>query len=336
MAANPPGHSSPVRFHHDALARIHTDISLLRHLGVSDANMERGEMRIEVNISMSASETFGTKVEVKNINSFRAAEAAIAYEMDRQVTLIEGGGKVIQETRGWDEAHQKTISQRKKESSHDYRYFPDPDLPKLNIAEIPELALSRLDEIMPEKPIDKRIKFSNLGLTSNMVDILVSNSDAADFYLSSLAELELLKEEITNEDRQKFANYVISDLLGYILQHNDVSFADASAKFFAGLLSMLIAGTINSRVAKDLLPEVVFKHADPEVLVHERGLLQQVSETDLLPVIDAVLKEHVDIVATYKSGKESSLQFLIGQCMQATKGAANPTLLKELLIQRIL
>jgi len=308
---------------------------LLRALDTSDANMERGEMRVEVNISVSSSSTLGTKVEVKNINSFRSAEAAIAYEYARQVALIERGEYVVQETRGWDEVRQVSVSHRKKESSHDYRYFPDPDLPKLDISSIPEFSKSRLDEMMPETPGKKRIKFSALGLPSNIVDILVSNAEAADFYIASLAELILLKGNVTDEDRRKIGNYVTSDILGYISQHGDVSFANASPKTFAKLLSMLYTGRITSRVTKDLLAEVVFQNSDPEELSCERGLSEQSSPEELSAAIDAVLAEHATVAREYKGGKESSLKFLIGQSMKATKGRADPSILKDLLIEKI-
>ena len=308
---------------------------LLRALGVSDANMERGEMRVEVNISISASDMLGTKVEVKNINSFKSVEAAIAYEIERQTVCLEKGEMVVQETRGWDETANVSVSQRKKESSHDYRYFPDPDLPKLNISEIPELASSRLDEMMPEKPSDKRIKLSNLGLASNIVEILVSNPEAAHFYMSAVIALETFKPDITNSNRQKLAHYVTSDLLGYIAQHTEVSFASAEPAYFAKLILMLDNGVISSRTAKDILAEVVFKHSDPETLSRERGLSRQDTEGELLLIIDSVLTEHSDTVIAYKNGKATALQFLIGQCMKTGKGTANPLILKELLLKRI-
>lgn len=308
---------------------------LLRALCVSDANMEKGEMRVEANVSVSDSDVLGTKVEVKNLNSFKSVSAAIAYEIKRQIGLLENGWSIVQETRGWDEIKEVTISQRKKESSHDYRYFPDPDLPKLNIAEIPEFSLSRLDEIMPEIPSKKRIKFINLGLPSNLVEVFVSNFEASSFYESSLKELELLKPNLTSADRRTLANYLTSDLLGHIARHSEASLTTASPKLFAQLICMLINGTVTSRSAKNLLPEVVCNGADPKVLAADRGLSTQISQEDLLAAIDVVLQDNAPVVAEYKAGKESSLQFLIGQCMKATKGSANPIALKELLLQRI-
>ena len=200
--------------------------------------------------------------------------------------------------------------------------------------------------MMSEKPSNKRIELSNLGLTSNIVEFLVSNVEAARFYRETLSELALRKGSLGNDDRKLVANYLTSDLWGFISQDKkesmevgsagaELSFRGASPELFAKLISLIIDGSITSRVAKDIIPEVVFTHIDPEVLAKERGLLQQGSEADLIPVIDTVLKEHAEVVAAYKSGKESSLQFLIGQCMKATRGSANPGVLSKLLKERI-
>lgn len=307
---------------------------LLRTLGVSDANMERGEMRVEVNISVSATDTLGTKVEVKNINSFKSVEAAIAYEIQRQTTALEKGEALVQETRGWDEAQEITVSQRKKESSHDYRYFPDPDLPKLVISEFPDFKISRLDEMMPETPSNKRIKFSNLGLTSNTVEQLVANIEVGKFFEESLSILETLREAVTDDDRIKLANYLTSDVVGYLATSPELKIDDASPERFVRLIVMVADGVINSRVAKDLLPDVVFGESDPETVVQERGL-SQTGSADLVPIVEALLTEHATVVAEYRAGKESSLQYLIGQGMKATKGAADPALLAQLIREKI-
>lgn len=307
---------------------------LLRTLGVSDAHMERGEMRVEVNISLSKTEALGTKVEIKNLNSFKSVEAAIAYEVSRQTELLEAGKRIEQETRGWDEHAGKTVSQRKKESSHDYRYFPDPDLPKLNISEIPEFSASRLDEDMPEKPNEKRATFSNLGLSSNAIEILVSDMNMAAFYRAALDELHTLRQP-TVEDQRRLANYITSDISGYLAQHPDTRLQDAIPKHFAKLIHLLAEGSISSRVAKDILPETVFGDADPEILADERGLLQRMDSASLAAVVEDVVREHRAVADEYRAGKEASLQFLIGQGMKMTRGAANPTVLKELLVEKL-
>ncbi len=305
---------------------------LLRTLGVSDANMERGEMRVEANISVSPDESMGTKVEVKNLNSFRSVERAIAYEVRRQKDLLEAGRVVEQETRGWDEVGEKTISQRKKESSHDYRYFPDPDLPKLNISEIPELALSRLDEIMPEIPSEIRKRLGNLGLPRDAVDVLVADELLRIFFDQTIK----LLSKPTVSSVIKAANYLVSDIVGYIEKGGQAyTINDASAERFAALIGMIEGGLITSRVAKDILPEVVFESADPQILAKERGLLQTHSKDDLLPVIDEIIQDNQAVVAEYRAGKAPALQFLIGQGMKKTKGSANPETLRILLEERI-
>ena len=300
---------------------------LLRMLGVSDANMERGEMRVEANISVSKTETFGTKVEVKNLNSFRSMEAAIAYETERQIALIEGGGEVIQETRGWDEQKNKTFSQRKKETADDYRYFPDPDIPKFIRSDIEEFKDSRFDEIKSKTPKEIRLKLVNLGLTREQIEVLLSDL----VYLNFFTELvHVLPKSV----EPKFAaNYLLSDVLSLLNESNELS--TAYPERFAELMSLVNSNSINSRVAKDLLAEVVLEGQDPQLLAETRGLLQKNDAADLLPVITALLLEHATVVDEYKAGKEAALQFLVGQGMKSTRGAANPNALQELIKQQI-
>ncbi len=307
---------------------------LLRTLGVSDANMERGEMRVEVNISVSASDSFGTKVEIKNLNSFRSVESAIAYEIDRQIELIESGGVVVQETRGWDEIGRKTVSQRKKESSHDYRYFPDPDIPKFSTQEVPELTLSRLDEIMPETPSKLREKFANLGLPNNIVEILVTDDTAARFYEEVIRELESMRKSVSDDERKKVAHFLTTDLLGFLAKEQ-ITLEKASAKSFAELMSLAFEGVVTTRVVKDLLPEVVLNNLSARQVVEERGLLQGAVGADFGSLVDEVLAEHQSVVLEYKNGKEAALQFLVGQLMKKTRGAADPASIKAALIEKI-
>lgn len=300
---------------------------LLRTLGVSDAHMERGQMRVEANISVSKNDTFGIKTEVKNLNSFKAVEGAIEYEIKRQIEALEKGEELVQETRGWDEVKQKTFSQRKKESSHDYRYFPDPDLPKLQLNLGDTFSISRLSEMIPELPSNKRIKYIDLGLTRNDADTLVSNIEASVFF-------EKVVKELSDEQIRLAANYVITDIFGICLAKPTRSFDTASPVTFAKLIDLIKKDVITSRVAKDILEEVVFESKDPETLIKERGLIQK-NEGELSIVIDTILHEQAAVVLEYKAGKEASLQFLIGQGMKATKGSANPEALKKLFLERL-
>ena len=308
---------------------------LLRSLSVSEANMERGEMRVEVNISIAPEGERGTKVEVKNLNSFKSVEAAIAHEIQRQTTLLESGQEVSQETRGWDELRGETVAQRKKESSHDYRYFPDPDLPKLDLSTIEEFSISRLDEMMSEIPSKRRLQLAELGLPSGTIEQLVTNIEAGRFYDAALAALIEIRGKVTDDERKKLANYLTSDLLGHLTDHEGKTLADAFPRRLAELVHMLASGAIHSRAAKDLLPDVVLGDASPEVLAAERGLLGDGATEGLAAAVDAVLAEHAAVAEEYRAGKEAALQFLIGQCMRATRGAADPAAISTLLKERL-
>lgn len=303
---------------------------LLRTLGASDANMEKGEMRVEANISVSDTDTFGTKVEVKNLNSFKSFEGAIRYEIDRQIKVIERGEKVVQETRGWDEQKGKTYSQRLKESADEYRYFPDPDLPSLDLSTIPEFSLSRLKEEMPEIPEEKRKKYDNLGITREQIELIISDRIIVGFFESCLAHVGDNKDLIKTT-----ANYLTSDVLA-LLDKDGVALEVDKAPQFVALMQMVVAGQVTSRVAKDMLSEVVFEGIDPIKTAEERGLMQNNSEDAILEIVQAILKEHASVAEEYKNGKDASLQFLVGQGMKATKGSANPALLAELLKKEIM
>ncbi len=301
---------------------------LLRTLGVSDANMERGEMRVEANISVSRTDELGTKVEVKNLNSFKSVEDAIEYEVKRQVQLLEKGETVTQETRGWDENKRKTFSQRLKETAHDYRYFPEPDLPKLNIESIPEFSLSRLSKEIPVLPNARRSKYRDIGLSRIQIETIIYDRTLTAFYDSII--------DIAGDDYKLLvlaANYLTTDTLSLLDSGRELLNSNASQ--FVALMGMLNRDEITSRVAKDLLPEVIFEGSDPIQLARERGLNQLSSEGDLLAIVEQIIHEHSGVVDDFKKGKTSSLQFLVGQGMRATKGSANPVLLADLIKKSI-
>jgi aspartyl-tRNA(Asn)/glutamyl-tRNA(Gln) amidotransferase subunit B len=297
---------------------------LLRTLGVSDANMEKGEMRVEANISVSKTDTLGTKVEVKNLNSFKSVEAAIEYETKRHIEEIEAGREIRQETRGWDESKGKTFLQRTKETAQDYRYFPDPDIPKFKRSLIPEFSDSRISEIMKETPDFKRRKYLDLGLEAKQIEIIISDIERNAFFE------DVLKELPKGVAVKSAANYFTTDLAS-LLESGEYMIANADPVKFGALLSLLAEDKITSRVAKDILAEVVFSGADPLEIATSRGLLQQNSEGQLEGVIDALIAENPAVVAEYKGGKEASIQFLVGQGMKATKGSANPVLLLKMI-----
>jgi aspartyl-tRNA(Asn)/glutamyl-tRNA(Gln) amidotransferase subunit B len=308
---------------------------LLRYLDVCEANMEKGEMRIEANISVaSPADTaigkFGTKTEVKNLNSFRAVERAIQYETERQIELIEKGEKVIQETRGWDDAHDETYSQRTKESSHDYRYFPDPDIPKMKISEIPEFSTASLSESLPELPWVKRERYhTDYGMTDKEVAVFVGTPIAADYFEKTI--------EPFKKDAKKVklaVNYILNDYLGPANAGADIELIPHTS--FSEIVTMIDASEISSRGAKDLIGLLLKdSHVTPRELASQKGLLQKSDAADIEPAIEKILADNAKVVAEYKSGKVASIQFLIGQAMKATKGAANPTVIKELLMKKL-
>jgi aspartyl-tRNA(Asn)/glutamyl-tRNA(Gln) amidotransferase subunit B len=295
---------------------------LLRTLGISDANMEKGEMRVEANISISAGDTLGTKVEVKNLNSFKSVEGAIAYEIERQKELLEKRERVMQETRGWDEVKGKTFSQRSKETAKDYRYFPDPDLPKMQITILPAFSSTRLSEIMPELPNEKRSKYSDIGLASNQVEVLMQ-SDVLVKYFDALVDLKL-----PNQVLVVAANYLLTDFSQILL---GASTADRvlTPKHFAALMSLVSEKKVSSRVAKDIIIAIGLDDTDPVVYATEHNLMSSFSPEQLVTLVHEIIAAHPTVVTEYKAGKVASLQFLLGQAMKQTKGAVDPIILKS-------
>lgn len=305
---------------------------LLRTLGAGEANLEKGEMRIEANISVSSEEgVFGTKVEVKNINSFRSVERAIAYEIKRQAELIESGGKVVQETRGWDEGKQVTFHQRFKEGSADYRYFPEPDLPKLYISDIPEFSSETLRMSMPELPWERRARYAEAyRLKDSDIAYLTSVPERAMFFESAASVLKNNFEYITLT-----ANYIVSDLAGLFAKRGSEDFSKLDASLFAKLITLVATNKLSSRGAKDVLARFVETGEDPESIATKYGLLQ-IHDTDtLMGVVEEMLLEESAAVEEYKSGKQAALQYLIGKAMKKSKGAGNPGMLAELIAKKL-
>lgn len=305
---------------------------LLQTLGISGAQMERGEMRVEANISVSDTDTLGTKVEVKNLNSFRSVESAVAYEIERQIAVLEAGDAVIQETRGWDEVKLRTYSQRSKETAKDYRYFPDPDIPKLDLTSHEAFAPPRLAEKMVMLPQEKREKYENIGLPRDQIELIISNR-AIDRVFASMYNV-VHGEDDGPAQLKLAANYLTSDVLA-ILEDPSADTATLSPSNFLTLMRMLQTGKINSRVAKDLLPEIVTTDADPHVLASERGLMQLNDPAQLSAIATEVVEQHPTVVAEYRGGKEASLQYLVGQGMKATRGTADPQALATALTEAI-
>lgn len=303
---------------------------LLRVLGVSEANMEKGEMRVEVNISVApvgARERgeLGDKVEVKNLNSFRSVERSVAYEFERQVAILRAGGKVDQETRGFDESTNATFSQRKKESSHDYRYFPEPDIPKIRISEIPGFSHDELKASLPELPDAVRARLVGLGVKAEQVETMLFDGRLLDLFNAAT-------QKAGTKVAALCANYVTSDLVALL---KDQTAQVPSAEAFAELISMIDAGDLSSRGAKDTLAILVREGGMPRAIAEREGLIQKDDPAALAAMCAQIVADNASVVAEYKAGKEASLQFLVGQGMKLSKGSANPGKLREALIQAI-
>jgi aspartyl-tRNA(Asn)/glutamyl-tRNA(Gln) amidotransferase subunit B len=303
---------------------------ILQYLGVSDANMEKGEMRVEVNISISNTQDFGTKVEVKNINSFKAAGKAIDFEFERQRALLSGGGEVIQETRGWDENKEITFSQRTKESAHDYRYFPDPDLPKLLISEIPEFEKDNLTKSLVELPEEKRKRFvTTYGLKDSDIEIYINNKEAREFF-------ELVAPGLPPELVKIASNYITSDLTGFSkILGFEFTPGQVKVPTFVKLLKMIKNGELSSRGAKDTLKIMFDSGGDPEFIAKENGLIQKNNIEEIKLIAEKIISLNPYVVKEYKSGKTALLQFFIGQGMKETKGSVNPELFKQIILELI-
>jgi len=302
---------------------------LLRYLGASEANMEKGEMRVEANVSVSDGEHIGTKVEIKNLNSFKVVGKAIDYEIKRQSEALEKGEHIIQETRGWDEKKEITFSQRKKESSHDYRYFPEPDLPKLYISQISEF--KNLKDTLPELPWAKRERYKKeFGIKAEDAESFVQNISLGEFFESVVKDLAGDAEAV-----RLASNYITSDILGIIKEKPiDISMGfigKLGASDFADLIMMVKKGEISSRGIKDILPRTLTEEMTSRDIASTMGVFQKSDEGELKKIIEKIITENKKVVDEYKAGKEASLKFLIGQAMRESKGSANPQVLEKLL-----
>ncbi len=299
--------------------------TLLRYLNVSDANMEKGQMRVEVNISVSADkDKLGIPVEVKNIASFRSAVKAALYEQKRMIDLIENGkiDEIVKETRGWDDSKQKTFSQRSKENAEDYRYFPDPDLPKMYLHSM--FDIEKMRECLPELPGAKRIRYTNdYGIKDEDIESFVEDRELSKWF-------EEVAKILNNKDKIKTAsNYITSDYLG--LQKSNPEVQLPKAENFAELMTMFADGVISSRGAKDILAMIVLKDESPMKIATEKDLIQKNDEGALKEIAQKIIDANPVVVATYKGGKENALMSLVGQIMKETKGSANPALVQKIL-----
>jgi aspartyl-tRNA(Asn)/glutamyl-tRNA(Gln) amidotransferase subunit B len=315
----------------DAVAFMKELQLVLRYLGVSDADLERGQMRADANISVSATDKLGTRAEVKNLNSFNSVFQAINYEIKRQTELLEKGEMVKQETRGWDDVRQKTTSQRSKEEAQDYRYFPEPDLPPFDTS---VFGIDEMRASLPEMPEEKRVRFmKEYGLDTKQIEILVGEPALAKFFEESVSEL---REDLPKGGEIALYNYLTSDLRG-LMNQAGTAFADlkVTPEHLAHLAALIEGRKVTSRQAKDVLAKMFQTGADPEEIVKSENIGVSTDEDEIEAVVTAVIAENKAAVDDYRKGKIASLQFLIGKAMSKLKGRARPDMLKEI-FERIL
>jgi aspartyl-tRNA(Asn)/glutamyl-tRNA(Gln) amidotransferase subunit B len=301
---------------------------IMRYLGVSDGNMQEGSLRCDVNISVRpiGQAEFGTKVEIKNMNSFNAIQRAIEYEIDRQIAAIEAGETIVQETRLWEEGAQRTRTMRIKEGSSDYRYFPEPDLTPLEVS-AEQLANWRAQ--LPELPAQKRHRYeSELGLSAYDARVLTDDRAAAEYFEATL---------IAGADAKQAANWVMGDIAAYFNANREVTYQTLPLRpeGLAELIGLIDKGTISGKIAKDLLPELLVAGGSPQGLVEAKGLTQISDPAQLNAIIDELLSAHPEELTQYRSGKTKLQGFFVGQLMKKTGGRADPKLANQLLVQKL-
>ncbi len=300
---------------------------IVRYLGVSDGNMQEGSLRCDVNISIRpvGQKEFGVKVEIKNMNSFSAIQRAIDYEIERQIEALESGEKIFQETRLWEESSQRTISMRSKEGSSDYRYFPEPDLGPI---EVSTYQLEEWKSQLPELPAAKRHRYENdIGLSAYDTRVLTDDRRVAEYFEATLQ---------AGADAKLAANWIMGDITSYLksekLTIDQIALKPAE---LSELISLIQAGTISGKIAKDILPELLANGGAPKALVESKGLIQ-ISDTGALEAMIAeVLAAHPDELAKYRGGKKQLKGFFVGQVMKQSGGRADPKLTNQLLSQQL-
>jgi len=301
--------------------------TMLRCLGVCDGNMEQGSLRCDANVSIrpEGQKDYGTRAEIKNINSFRFVEKAIEYEIKRQIKVIEDGGKVIQETRLWNSDKGITEAMRSKEEAHDYRYFPDPDLVPIIVEQ------SVIDEIraaLPELPDAKRKRFvSEYGLPEYDADFLSSEKTVAAWF----------EEAVEAGGQPKtVSNWMMGELMRLLNEENSsIENCLIKPKQLADMLLLIEKGTISGKIAKTIFTEIFKSGKDAEIIVREKGLVQISDESSIEKAVDSIIAKHPEEAERFKSGEEKLLGFFVGQVMQATKGKANPRMLNDLLKKKL-
>jgi len=303
---------------------------IVRFLDACDGDMSKGSMRNDVNVSIRpvGRETFGTKVEVKNMNSFNAMARAIDYEIARQEELIRSGrgDEIVQETRTWDEGAQKTVTMRKKEGLADYRYFPEPDLPRMNLS---EKFISDVVASMPELPSAIRARYASLGLPQADVQVLVEDKELVSYFDRAL-------DSPAKPSAKQVANWLTGDIMAHLKNAKlDISQLPLGAEDLGEFCAMIDSGEISGKIGKDLLPELLQRGGSAKKLVTDRGLSQISDPAEIEALVDGVLDANPGQLEQYRAGKTKLKGFFVGACLKASGGRANPTLVDTILVAKL-
>ena len=308
------------------LKKLHT---LVRYLDICDGNMQEGSFRCDANVSVrrKGELTLGTRAEVKNINSFRFVERAIQFEIERQIDLIEDGGQVVQETRLYDPDRHETRSMRGKEEAHDYRYFPDPDLPPLYIS---DEQLQHIHQSLPELPEARKQRFqSELDLSAYDAELLTESRDVADYFETSLSHCGVGNAKLV-------ANWINGEFSALLNKSNlGIEDSPISAVYLAGLVTRIADNTISGKIAKQVFQAMWDGEGDADTVIKKKGLQQITDSSAIEKIVDDVIKQFPHQVEQYRSGSEKVFGFFVGQVMKASKGKANPQQVNQLLKQKL-
>ncbi|PKI46358.1 hypothetical protein CRG98_033253 [Punica granatum] len=301
---------------------------LVRYLGVSNGNMQEGSLRCDVNISVRplGQSQFGTKVEIKNLNSFSSVNRAIDYEISRQVLLLSQGqgDQIVQETRLWEEGSQKTVTMRKKEGLSDYRYFPEPDLPEVVLT---EGYVNKIRGSLPELPEMKRRRYEGMGLSMQDVLFLANDVKVADFFDAAIAK---------GAEVKLAANWIMGDIAAHMKNEKlSIDEIKLTPHELAELIAAIKGGTISGKIGKEILFELMAKGGTVKKLIEEKDLVQITDPTEIEKIIDKVLLDNPKQLEQYRGGKTKLQGYFAGQVMKATKGKANPGLLNKILLEKL-
>lgn len=311
---------------------------ILRYLEVSDADMEKGQLRVEVNISLQRlnpksqilNPKLGTKVEIKNLNSFKAAEKAVDFEIKRQTEILNNKGKIAQETRGWNDGKGETFSQREKEEAHDYRYFPEPDIPPIILD---SQFINSIQAEIPELPANKRKRFKKeYGLDAKPIEIFTDNKDLGEYFEKVISEIEVDEKKSEKQSLIKLAsNYIITDLQGLLGKEFTEKECAITPEDFAEFIIIINQGKITSKTAKEVLIQMLQNGKDPSQIIEEKGLGQISDGKEIEKAVQKVIEGNQGAVDDFKKGKQNALQFLAGKVIAETRGKANPGIVQKLL-----